>query len=879
MATFRQATRCNYFPQPKVPTNPGDCTLPSTRLDWAAPQSAPLTPSCPTHRFVYAQVAVDIPLFTALTYRVPENLLARVEVGHLVQVPFRNRAKTGLILSLGDAPPDPGIAAKIRPIADLVDAEALMNARGAEFLQFIADYYLAPIGQVVRLALPSFVRLEGLKHYRLREAPGERAELLELDDDLRAVLAHLAKAEDSVACKDLKALRKGLTYAHLSTLESHPRVAVSYEEADAKVKAKTDKFYRLAALPAGETLESQRLGSKQVRIIEFIAELMESGRESVALSEIREVISAPHSSLNALEERGLLAVSEQEVYRDPFDREPVQPPQTHAPTAAQKDALAAIGRAQARDVFEGFVLHGVTGSGKTEVYMRAIRAELAAGRRAMVLLPEIALTPQFVAVFRAHFGERIAVLHSALTPAQKFDQWRRIKRNEVDIVIGARSALFAPLDKIGIIIVDEEHDTSFKQGEGARYNARDMALVRGKLEGARVILGSATPSLESYHNAQTGRLTYLAMPERVAQRPMPTVEIVDLREQPHGEPGPSDLLSDALLKAMERTLREQMQVILFLNRRGFSPCVTCHSCGHIFKCINCDVSLTYHRHQEALRCHHCDYSLRMPESCPECSDPKINRRGSGTERLHDHLLELFPRAAIARLDRDTSGGKQLGRIIRAFHRAEIDILVGTQMVTKGHDFPGVVTVGVVMADLSLNFPDFRAAERTFQLLTQVAGRAGRGRDPGHVYIQSYNPGHYSLLAAREHDYARFSERELHLRRELSYPPFGYLIAIKFEAANEGRCIQAARDYASAARRVLKEDAALGESVFMLGPAMAPLSRLKGKSRWQILLKSRSRKAVRKLAIGMLNGVAHFEPNKSNYRDVRVIVDVDPVHML
>lgn len=842
-----------------------------------------LTPSCPTKLFVYAQVAVDIPLFTALTYKVPAILADSLEVGHLVQVPFRNRAKTGLVMRLSDTLEDPSIASKIRPIEDIVDSEALMNARGTEFLQFIADYYLAPIGQVARLALPSFVRLEGLKHYRLADAPADGAPetdgLPELDEDLRAVLEHLAKSKESVACKDLKALRKGLTYTHMSTLEAHPRVEVTYEEDDAKVKAKTDKFYRIAPLPDGESLDDQRLGSKQLRILDFIAELLESGRENVSLTEIREAISAPHSSLNALEERGLLTMTEEEVYRDPFDREPVQPPEDHAPTASQKKVLDAIGRAQAEDRFEGFVLHGVTGSGKTEVYMRAIRAEIAAGRRAMVLLPEIALTPQFVAVFRAHFGEQIAVLHSALTPAQKFDQWRRIKRNEVNIVIGARSALFAPLEKIGIIIVDEEHDTSFKQGEGARYNARDMALVRGKLENARVVLGSATPSLESYHNAKSGRLTYLAMPDRVADRPMPTVEIVDLRDKDEGPPGPSDVLSDELLKAMERTLKDEMQVILFLNRRGFSPCVTCQSCGHIFKCINCDVSMTYHRHQESLRCHHCDYSIRMPESCPECSYPKINRQGTGTERLHGHLVELFPRAQIARLDRDTSGGKKLGRIIRAFRRAEIDILVGTQMVTKGHDFPGVVTVGVVMADLSLNFPDFRAAERTFQLLTQVAGRAGRSHDPGHVYIQSFNPGHYSLLAAREHDYARFSERELQLRRELAYPPFGYLIAIKFEAANEGRCIQAARDYSTAARRVFKEDKALAESVFMLGPAMAPLSRLKGKSRWQILLKSRSRQAVRKLAIGMLNGVAHFEPNKSNYRDVRIIVDVDPVHML
>ena len=816
---------------------------------------------------MYAQVAVDIPLFKALTYEVPAELEGLLEPGHLVQVPFRNRSKTGLVITLDDELEDESIASKIRPIVDLVDAEALLDARGVEFLQFIADYYLAPIGQVVRLALPSFVRLEGMKHYRLVD--GASSAVVH-DDDLKAAAAILEDSDEPVAVKDLKEELSGMTFRRLSDLETAGFVEVSYEEKSARVKARTEKFYRIVDPPS----ENDRIGKKQARILEIL-----DGEESVALGDIREIVSSPYSSLSGLEDRGFIKVWEEEVYRDPFEQEPVREPEDHVLTLAQQQALHAIDVAREADAFQGFVLHGVTGSGKTEVYVRAIRAELEKGNRALVLLPEIALTPQFVAVFRGHFGEKIAVLHSGLTPAEKFDQWRRIKRDEIEIVIGARSALFAPLSNVGIIVVDEEHDTSFKQEEGPRYNARDMALVRGKLEGARVILGSATPSLESYHNAKSGRLKYLPMPDRVAERPMPDVEIVDLRDQDGGPPGPSDVVSYHLVKAINYTLSEEMQAILFLNRRGFTPCVLCQSCGHVFHCINCDVSLTYHRRQESLRCHHCDYSIRMPESCPECGDQKINRKGTGTEKLEGHIKELFPRANIARLDRDTSSGKGLRRTIGAFRRGEVDLLVGTQMVTKGHDFPGVVTVGVIMADLSLNFPDFRAAERTFQLLTQVAGRAGRGDDSGHVYIQTYNPDHYSLKAAREHDFASFSERELALRRELSYPPFGYLIAVKFEAASEGRCIQAARDYATAARRVLRSDEKLGQSVFMLGPAMAPLSRLKGKSRWQLLLKSRSRAAVRKLAIAMLNAVGHFEPNQSRYRDVRIVVDVDPVNML
>ena len=360
---------------------------------------------------------------------------------------------------------------------------------------------------------------------------------------------------------------------------------------------------------------------------------------------------------------------------------------------------------------------------------------------------------------------------------------------------------------------------------------------------------------------------------------MPDVEVVDMRERGEEDASPSRILSARLYDALERTLSEGMQAILFLNRRGFSPCVICQSCGHVFRCPNCDVSLTYHRRQESLRCHHCDHSLRMPESCPECGHPDLNKKGIGTEQLETHLNNLFPSSEIARLDRDTSTGKQIRKLIRAFREEEVDVLAGTQMVTKGHDFPSVVTVGVVLADLSLNFPDFRSAERTFELLTQVSGRAGRGSDPGHVYVQTYNPDHYAIRAASRHDYKTFAERELSLRKELSYPPHGHLIAVKFESKSNARATQAARDYASAARTFLRQNRKLGNSVFMLGPAMAPLSKLKGRSRWQLLLKSKERQHVRQTAIRMLEHVGHFDTSNRRHKNVRIIVDVDPINML
>ena len=814
----------------------------------------------------YIQVAVDVPIFSALTYTVPEQLLDVVRAGQLVQVPFRNGAKTGLAISLSDKLEDESLEGKVRPILDIVDPEPLLDEEGIEFLRFVADYYLSPIGEVVRLALPSSVRIEGIKCYKRSAEPCP--DPAELDEDLQRVFEYLG--EQTRPIQELKKKFPDMTFLRLGVLEELGYVETSYEE-EHKVKAATERYFTVVH----PRTDVGRVGKKQQEILDMFVEK----DTELAMSDIRDQIKSPHSSLKTLVERGILTEERREVYRDPFAEEPVPVAKTFELTPDQQKAVDCIREYREADKYRGFVLHGVTGSGKTEVYVRVIRETIEAGKRGLILLPEIALTPQFVAVFRAHFGDNIAVLHSGLTRAEKFDQWRRIKRDEVDIVIGARSAIFAPLERVGVIIVDEEHDPSFKQGEGTRYNARDMALVRAKFENAQVILGSATPSLESYHNAMEDRLTYLAMPKRVAARPMPEVSLVDMRAGARAAGGMSGMLSKPLATAINTTLGDGMQSILFLNRRGYSPCIICDDCGHLWMCPNCDVSLTYHRHQEALRCHYCDYSLRVPESCPSCGAVGPTGKGVGTEQLAEQIQLQFQDVRVGRLDRDTSSGKKLQNTIRSFREGQIDLLVGTQMVTKGHDFPKVTTVGVVLADLSLNFPDFRASERTFQLLTQVAGRAGRGETPGRVFIQTYNPDHYSLTTAREHDFGEFAERELLVRQELSYPPFGYLIALKFEATSEAAANQAARDYATAARRHLRRDQQLGDAVFMLGPALAPLARIKNKYRWQILLKSRKRSLVRKLAIKTLTDVGYFNTIGSTHKNVRIIIDVDPLSML
>jgi primosomal protein N' (replication factor Y) len=816
---------------------------------------------------MYAQIALDIPLFSALTYAVPEALLGVVMPGQLVQVPFRNKAKTGLVLELTQVPGPGADASNIRELLDVVDPEPVLDARGIEFLKFVAEYYYSPIGEVVRLAIPSSVRLDGVKCYqRVMGAIVPQ----DLDDDLVKALEWL-KDDDATPIKEIKEQFPYMTFLRLGLLEELGLVVTSYQE-EVKVKALVEKYYRLVKEPD----PFERLGEKQLQILELFEG---KAGEPVALSELREAVDAPHTSLKSLEGRGLLESFTQEVYRDPFTSAPAPQPSRHVPTAAQDRAAKAVDGWGAEGKFQGFVLHGVTGSGKTEVYVQIIRDTLARGRRGIILLPEIALTPQFVGVFRGHFGDNIAVLHSGLSPAEKFDQWRRIKRSEVDVVIGARSAIFAPVSSLGVIIVDEEHDSSFKQEEGTRYNARDMALVRGKIEDVQVVLGSATPSLESYYNAIEHRLQYLEMPTRVASRPLPHVELVDLRGGKATQQGGSSLLSATLISALTRTITEKNQAIVFLNRRGYSPCILCQECGHVWMCHQCDVSLTYHRAQESLRCHHCDYSLRLPEVCPQCSNHSIDTRGIGTEQLEEHMHRIFSSARIARLDRDTGTGKNLQNILQDFREGEVDLLVGTQMVTKGHDFPRVTCVGVISADQSLNFPDFRAAERTFQLLTQVAGRAGRGTLPGEVFIQTYNPEHFSLQTSKTHDYKAFAEQEIAIRREIGYPPFGHLIAVKFEAASDQLAYQTAKSYAAAARKHMRNNQLWGDSVFMLGPALAPLTKLKGKSRWQLLLKSASRAHVRQLTRAMLDDVDFFDPSAAYHRQVRVIVDVDPINML
>jgi primosomal protein N' (replication factor Y) len=566
-------------------------------------------------------------------------------------------------------------------------------------------------------------------------------------------------------------------------------------------------------------------------------------------------------------EKEFVLEEQQERMRDPFSDMPPAADTQVEMTEPQSQALNVIDQALREGGFRQMLLHGVTGSGKTEVYLRAIEQVLRADRQALVLVPEIALTPQLVSRFRARFaGGRatLAVLHSGLSAGERFDAWRSVARGEVDIVIGARSAVFAPLERLGMVIVDEEHESSYKQGDGFRYHARDLALMRGQMEEAVVLLGSATPALTTFQRARSGKITFLELPERVMDRSMPKVELIDLtQERPEGILAP--LLKDALSANYERG----EQSLLLLNRRGFAPYLLCADCGDALRCPHCDITLTYYLGQKELRCNYCDFHRQPPDQCPSCQGANLMPEGAGTERLEQELQELLPAARIARMDRDTTGRKGAHQaMVTAMENGAVDVLVGTQMVAKGLDFPGVTLVGVVQADNLLNLPDFRAAERAFTLLTQVAGRAGRGERPGKVYVQTYAPEHFALECCVRHDYEGFAREELHLRQELGYPPFGFLVNCVFSGVLREQVETAAQKLVA---QLSGPAAKLGVEV--LGPAPCPLARLRGKNRYQVLLKASTRPPLRHL-LTRLPEMRRTLPGK-----VGLTVDVDPLDML
>jgi primosomal protein N' (replication factor Y) len=835
----------------------------------------------------FCDVALPVPLDRAFTYDLGHRA---AEIGARVLVPFGGQRLVGVIVGLHDTPPAEDV--EIKSVETILDEAALLPNDLMELGKWIASYYCAPLGEVLRGMMPLTAEVRRQWTYRIAEQG-------------RKVLYESAKGSSRRSRLTIEEQNK--EYAVLNYLESgEPAKTPSIRSATGANKALLDGMTKkkwLLREPLAEVRDARRLETVAV-LAEVIENTTETGKrlpklndnQLAVMAELagcggRELVRAlrarlaatgvPESTLPTLVKRGLIRLEEtaQAFHVSSLANHGKKFAHEHALNEAQTEALAVIASAMEKSGFRPHLLYGITGSGKTAVYVAAMQRALAAGKSALLLVPEIGLTPGTAAQMVAAFGSEVALLHSQLTPDERAEQWHRIRLGNARIVIGTRSAVFAPMPNLGLILVDEEHDGSYKQEETPRYHGRDVAVMRAKLLDCVVVLGSATPSLESWNNAEKGRYARVEMTERVALRPLPKVEMVDMREE-FKDTGKEQLFSRRLLEETQATLDRGEQAIVLINRRGYSFVVMCRSCGEKLECENCAISLTYHKGNEQdltgearvgqrLECHYCGFRRIVPKACPKCQSEHLYYLGAGSQQGEELLTELFPNARIGRMDRDTVRTRgDMERLLSRLHSGEINLLVGTQMIAKGHDIHGVTLVGVVGADFALGLPDFRAAERVFQLLTQVSGRAGRGELPGKVLVQTYQPDHYVNEFAREHDYTGFAAREMYFRRSMRYPPFSVLanVIIQSETLEEvlgwatkiGRWVQGRKF----------------EGVRVLGPAAAPNSRLKRIYRYHLVLKSDRRDILGSALREMLGMVDREEiPRRS------VVIDVDPMHLM
>lgn len=790
----------------------------------------------------YAEVittGLDKPLY----YSVPEMLEARVVIGSGVFVPVGPRQVFGIVVSQPEKP-DIG-SARFKDIISVFDGGQVIFGDQLQFADWIASYYLYPRSKVLENMVPAYLKVKGSRRFSIAVDSALISSNAGISPSGRKVLDCIINAGGKCMYKELAAVagKSGLGRI-LSSLKKSGLIEEDYVLPKVNLKVR-----KLVSLAKKETLS----GSVQKNIIEFLEK-----NGPVFLEELARSFS--YQPIHRLVKKGVLSVQHEEVRRLPYAGRIKESDTARyiAPESLTTEQEAVMKKAAGLlddSKFATLLLHGTTGSGKTEIYIRLARMVLNSGGSVIILIPEISLTMGMVNKFKVNFGESVFIHHSRLSDGEKLDEWRLIRTVGSSVVIGARSAIFSPVRNLRMIVVDEEHDGSYKQSSGLKYNGRDLAVVRGRLSEALVVLGSATPSIESYYNAQVGKYTYAAMRKRVDDKPMPDVEIVDMRKHS------ASILSPPLLEEMKKKFDAGEQVLLFVNRRGFANSIICRDCGFIFQCENCSISLTFHKYRKRLCCHYCGYSRQGVDTCSECKSTRIKEAGFGTERVEELVLKHFPGLGFVRMDSDTTRSRFAHLdIIRAMEQGEKGLLIGTQMVAKGHHLPGVTLVGVVMADLTLGFPDFRAAERTFQLLVQVAGRAGRGDKPGRVIIQTYNPEHYCISFAGSYDYTSFYEKEISFRKELSYPPFARLAVVNISGESEPEVAGSARELFSS----LKGRA--GRAITMLGPVAAPVVRVKRRFRWQILLKSTDILQMRQL----------LQDTGEPKRNIHVSVDIDPV---
>jgi primosomal protein N' (replication factor Y) (superfamily II helicase) len=814
--------------------------------------------------------------FETLTYAIPPALDGSVLPGHRVLAPLRSRKVTGVVTEVGERLS----TAELKPILEVLEPRPLFDRAHLQLMEFLASYYMVSIADAYRSVIPAVARVESHTAYSLATPPNPLAR------------AAFTRVERAIVEKTTKGAATGRQLEKVGP-PSEVRATIARFVADGVLERRdatkgrhreTTETDLVVRMVEGAGVENVR-GSKQREVLTTIAN---GGATGVRVEDLKSAIDGASAALKSLANRGLIAI------------ETVHAPAIEGVAAEfdlndeQQIALDAISPAIEHRRYEAFLLWGVTASGKTEIYLNLAARALAAGRNVLIMVPEIALADEIVRSFRARFGSLVGIAHSAQSVTERWASWMAALGGQARVMIGPRSVIFAPMHDIGLIVVDEEHDASYKSEEGIFYHARDLAVALAGFSQCPVVLGSATPSSESYANARRGRYRLLRLLRRVSDRAMASVEIVDMRREVGearrlataksengtgpAEPKPKAAeipdtvpLSTILLAALRENLASAGQSMVFLNRRGFHNFLQCHVCGNVIACKNCSVSMTFHMRDRSLRCHYCGNHAAAPDTCPECKGYGLKGQGFGTERLTQTLAEMMPSARIERMDSDTSSLRGArARMLAELRAGEIDILVGTQMITKGFDFPGVTLAAVVNADMALNMPDFRSAERTFQLLTQIAGRAGRGERPGRVIIQTYAPNHYSIRAAKDQDYARFMRRELELRRDLMYPPFARLAMVRVEGAEP----QLVRRAAEAVAKSLAKDST-PEGLRVLGPAPAPIERIKQRYRWQVMIKSRELKPMRAAIAAMR---AEVGPS-ADRDDIYLAIDIDPVRML
>ncbi|HEX3322729.1 MAG TPA: primosomal protein N' [Terriglobales bacterium] len=818
---------------------------------------------------LFSDVALAVPLDKAFTYSIPQGM--EPVVGGRVLIPFRQQRMSGVVVEIHDRQPK----VKTKNVLQVLDTEPVLDDQLLRMGRWIADYYLAPIGEVFRTMLPLSAEFKRSIAYRITDqghlalhlagttgSPGRSQRTAEEQNTEFRILDFLTE-RDWVREESLRSSIR--VSRHI--LSGMVRKKWIVREDVSEVRDAT-RLVKIAVLKGAEekigpqtTAPSKKLNDNQRTVIEALA----AAGGTLKVGHLQS-LDVPRSTLNTLVRRGLVEIKEEPAE---FHVSKVKARPFHFEfSAPQKHALAKIAEGVMSRKFAGMLLHGVTGSGKTAVYLAGMRQVLDQGRSAILLVPEIGLTPAVAADLHQVFGDEVAILHSGLSNQERAEQWHRIKRGEARVVVGTRSAVFAPVTDLALLIVDEEQDSSYKQEETPRYHARDVAVVRAKMANAVVVLGSATPSLESYYNAKKNKYALVELPDRVEQRPLPEVEIIDMRQE-FQETGHEQVISRKLAEEIGQRLAKHEQVMVLLNRRGYSPVVLCRSCGKTLECKNCAIALTHHKRAHKMECHYCGYVANIPDKCVHCGSEYVYFLGTGSEKLEELIHGMFPQARIARLDRDTVRGREdFERMLAGMNAGEIDLLVGTQMIAKGHDIHGVTLVGVIAADSALGLPDFRAAERTFQLLTQVAGRAGRGTTPGKVVLQTYFQDHYAVQYAAHHDFVGFYEKELRFRNWMHYPPYSALanVLIRSEKLDESlRWSGLIGQWFEKTRH---------EGVRVLGPAAAPILRLKNDYRYHFVLKSASREKMNNLLRAML-AYAHTQ----KIPRTQVIVDVDALWLM